>query len=113
MQQNLEILKNELINKKSIYIPFVEEYIKYKNEYNTDKFIFFMQIGSFYENYSWEIKKKNFYLFNKESKKTANILNMIRSYKNSKKEHSYNNPRMYGFPVFSKERHIERKKNII
>jgi len=108
MEDKLEILKREITNKTSLYIEFAEKYIKYKNEYNSDKFIFFMQVGSFYENYSWEIKNENFYLFDKESKKTANILNMIRSYKSGAKEHSFDNPRMYGFPTVSAERHIER-----
>lgn len=108
MDENFEILKDGLINKKTIYIEYCEKYIKYKKEYNTDKFIFFMQIGGFYENYSWEIKNKNFYLFNVESKKTANILNMIRSYKNRKKGCTYDYPRMYGFPISAKDKHIDR-----
>ena len=108
MDEKLEILKQNVRNKESLYIEFAEKYIKYKKEYNTDKFIFFMQVGSFYENYSWEIKKDNFHLFDKESRKTCSILNMFRSYKSSAKEHSYENPRMYGLPTISSERHMER-----
>jgi len=107
MEEQLAILE-EQIQYDSIYKEFAQQYVKYANEYNTDKFIFFMQVGSFYENYSWEMKDENFYLFNKQSKKTASILNMIRSYKTSKKPHTYNNPRMYGFPDKSRERHLER-----
>ena len=108
MQDKLDKLKNEITNKTSLYIEYAEKYIKYKQEYNTDKFIFYMQVGSFYENYSWEVKDENFFLFDKASKKTANILNMIRSYKSGAKKHSYDNPRMYGFPTVAAERHIER-----
>jgi len=108
MEGKLERLKNNITNKNSLYIEYAEKYIKYSNEYNTEKFLFLMQVGSFYENYSWEVKDEAFYLFDKQSKKAAQILNMIRSYKSSKKDHSYDNPRMWGFPVVSKERHIER-----
>ena len=106
--EQYNILKKNIKNQKLIYIEYTEKYLKYKNEYNTDKFIFFMQVGSFYENYSWEMKKENFYLFNTESKKTANILNMIRSYKNKSKNHTFNNPRMYGFPIISKEKNLDK-----
>ena len=107
MEDKLEIL-NRKIDYDSIYKDYARDYIKHYNEYKTSKFVFFLQVGSFYENYSWEMKSENFYLFDKQSRKTASILNMIRSYKSSKKPHTYNNPRMYGFPDKSKERHLER-----
>lgn len=106
-EQNFEILKQN-VKPLSIYLEFAEKFIKYKKEYKTNKFIFFMQIGSFFECYAWNIKSK-LILFNEEFDCAANILNMIKSYKNNKtKGHDIDNPRMFGFPIGNKERHINK-----
>jgi hypothetical protein len=110
LEEKLKILKDNLdeTQKKSIYVEFVERNLEFINDYNEDKFVLFMMIGSFMEHYSWNIKNKNFYLFDKVSTKTSNILHMIKSYKNSKKDHDYSNPAMFGFPCSHKDRHVNR-----
>ena len=107
--KNYNIFKENIEN-TSIYYEFAEKFLKYKREYNTNKFIFFLQVGSFYECYAWNIRNK-LELFNEEYSNSADTLNMIKSYKNSKKEHSINNPRMFGFPISVKERHLTKLLN--
>lgn len=113
LEEKLEILKEKLDekNKKSIYIEFVERNIEFIKDYNEEKFVLFLQVGSFFEHYSWNIRTDNFKLLDKVATETSNILHMIKSFKNSRKEHTYNNPAMFGFPCSNKERHINRLLN--
>ena len=100
----VDILQN--IDNKSIFYNYAQQYLKFKKQYKTNKFICFIQVGSFLEHYSYEIKNDNFYLFNEEACKVSNLINMYRSQKSTKKPHSYQNPKMFGFPIHCKEKYI-------
>ena len=73
-QQYNKLLNN--FDESSIYYKFIQDHYKYYNEYNTEKFVYFLQVGSFYEHYSWEVEDEDVFMFDKISKRTTTILNM-------------------------------------
>jgi len=98
------------IKKDSIYQHFCKTLIDQYKNIKIDNFAFFMQVGSFYESYAWNLKIDNIDVdFNyKLFDRLSSILHMIKAKKNSSIPHSVNNPYMFGFPEKSKERHIEK-----
>ena len=100
-------MKYELteIEKKlsGIFQEYFEHYLEAEKDY--DRFCIFMQVGSFYEVYGYDMK--NFKLGNIYQLKK--ILNINVTKKSGKKPHSYNNPYMMGFPDYA----LTKFKNIL
>jgi DNA mismatch repair protein MutS len=98
-----EILKN--FKKESIYYDFISKYFKYRKEYNnTKKFAYFMQVGSFYELYSWNLPNMN--LLNDMATEISKILLLYKPKKNNSKKHDYQNPFMMGFQISYKDKYL-------
>lgn len=110
LKKNYEILKKKL-KKNSIYTEYCKLFIEYKLKLKVEKYAFFMQVGSFYEGYAWNITEYNgeqISLYYDGYDKISYILNMLKSKKNNSIPHNYDNPYMFGFPTISKDRHIDR-----
>lgn len=72
---------------------------KYEKEYGIDKTVVFIQIGSFYEVYSYDERGADL-------AKLSNLLDIALTRKNKGKKVSESNPRMMGVPVSSIDKHI-------
>ena len=88
---------------KGIYKEYFDHYLTAEQDYA--RFCIFMQVGSFYEVYGYDMK--NFKLGN--IYELQKILNINVTKKSGKKPHTYNNPLMMGFPDYA----ITKFKNIL
>ena len=108
--KNYNILKKKL-KKKSIYSEYCKYFIEYKKLLKVEKYAFFMQVGSFYEGYSWNVLEDNgetVKLYYDGYENITYVLNMLKAKKNNNIKHSYDNPYMFGFPTVSKDKHIDK-----
>ena len=105
------------LKKESIYHHFCKTLIEQYRSIKVENFAFFMQVGSFYESYAWDLEIDGIHVdFNyKLFDRLSSILHMIKAKKNNDNPHSITNPYMFGFPEKSKERHFQRllDENII
>lgn len=88
-------------------------YLKYQEEYSEkygDKTIVLMQVGSFYESYSYDPEKDESNPAWPDKKlghtiEAASLLNMVVTRKDKKKPYSITNCDMFGFPIVALEKH--------